>query len=52
MPLGVMLDLMPSSEITEWMAYFRLDQEDREREKHASKADSMIEDMRAKGFRR
>lgn len=52
MPLGVMLDLMPSSEITEWMAYFRLDQEDREREKHTAKAESMIDDMKSRGFSR
>jgi hypothetical protein len=32
-PVGEMLDRVTSAELSEWMAYFRVEEEDREREK-------------------
>jgi hypothetical protein len=31
-PVGEMLDRITSAELTEWMAYFRIEEEDREKE--------------------
>jgi hypothetical protein len=42
MTVNTMLDSMPSDELTYWMAYFTLENEDRERAEMASKVKSDV----------